>query len=98
MLSGETTGTTHNEKQRDEIIQLIREANGSGATQSKVCDIIGISAKTLQRWNKPDNVQDGRLDGQHKPPNKMTELERQRIIKVANEPEFAKLPPGKIVP
>ena len=84
--------------QREEIIQWISEASKSGARQSKACDIIGISAKTLQRWSRSDNVQDGRLDSQHEPPNKLTEIERQRIIKVANEPEYAKLPPSKIVP
>lgn len=85
-------------KQREEIIYWIDEARTSGARQSKACEVIGISAKTLQRWSRPDNVEDGRLDGQHEPPNKLTELERQRIIAVANELEYAKLPPSKIVP
>lgn len=85
-------------KQREEIIRWIDEARKSGARQSKACEVIGICAKTLQRWSKPDNVQDGRLDRQLEPINKLTELERQRIIKVANEQEYAQLPPSKIVP
>ena len=85
-------------KQREEIIDWISEARENGARQSKACEIIGISAKTLQRWSLSDAVQDGRLDRLHEPPNKLTELERQRIITVANESEYAKLPPSKIVP
>ena len=84
--------------ERKEIITLVNEACDSGARQSKACKCIGISAKTFQRWCQPDNARDGRLDAKHEPCNKLTELERQRIIKVANEPEYADLPPSKIVP
>lgn len=58
----------------------------------------GISGKTLQRWMKPNNHHDGRIDAVHVPKNKLTELERQRLINVANSPEFSSLPPSKIVP
>jgi hypothetical protein len=37
-------------------------------------------------------------DAKHEPSNKLTTQERQRIIKVANEPAYADLPPNKIVP
>lgn len=80
------------------IIKLIFEAQESGARQSKACGIMGITPKTLQRWRQPDNLQDGRLDAVHEPQTKLSELERQRIIKVANDPEYANLSPSKIVP
>ena len=86
------------EKERKEITGLIKEAQDAGARQSKACEIIEISPKTLQRWNRPDNVQDGRLDAKHAPINKLTDVECQRIINVANAPEYADLPPNKIVP
>ncbi len=85
-------------EERKAIIASIRQAQDEGARQSKACDIIGISSKTLQRWSCPDNVQDGRVDAKHEPVNKLTELECQRIIQVANEPEYANLPANKIVP
>jgi len=84
--------------ERTEMIELIEQARASGARQSQACKTIGISAKTFQRWVKPDNQQDGRLFAKHEPKNKLTELDRQRIIKVANEPDYADLPPCKIVP
>jgi transposase-like protein len=48
-----------------EISLLIKEAQEAGARQSKACEIVGISEKTLQRWNQEDNEQDGRLDAKH---------------------------------
>jgi len=80
------------------MIALIEQARASGARQSLACKALGISAKTLQRWVRPENQKDGRLDAQHVPKNKLTALERQRIIKVANEADYANCSPSKIVP
>jgi transposase InsO family protein len=43
-------------------------------------------------------VGDGRLDNQHTPHNKLSEFERQRLLKVASDPAYAQLQPSKIVP
>ena len=83
--------------ERAEIIKLIDEARMSGARQSQACRIIGISCRTLQRWQQ-DDTHDGRIDAKHAPANKLTAMERQHIIQTANKPEYADLPPGKIVP
>jgi transposase InsO family protein len=84
--------------ERSEIIELITEANDTGARQSQACDVIGISAKTFQRWMKLDDQIDGRLDRSDEPKNKLSELERQQILAIANEDKYADLPPSKIVP
>lgn len=84
--------------ERIDVIQLVSQAQSSGARQSKACEVIGISAKTLQRWKHFDNEEDGRIEAIRNPPNKLTELERQRVIKVANDQEFAHLAPTQIVP
>jgi len=84
--------------ERKEIIELVTQASNDGARQAKACEAVGISAKTFQRWAQPWNTQDGRIIVNHTPSNKLTELERQRIIKVSNEAEFANLPPSQIVP
>ena len=83
---------------RATIISLISQAQASGARQTLACEIVGISPKTLQRWRKPDTVQDGRLDAVHEPANKLTALERQHILNVANEPEYVNCSPNQIVP
>jgi putative transposase len=68
------------------------------ARQSAACGVIGISAKTLQRWARPDNGEDGRLEAHHEPSTKLTVEEREQIISVANESGYASLSPSKIVP
>jgi transposase InsO family protein len=85
-------------QEREKIIELVGVAMKSGARQSAACDIIGISAKTLQRWCAPKNTGDQRLDTEREPANKLTELERCRILKVTNEAEYADLAPAQIVP
>ena len=84
--------------ERAEVIELVNESRASGARQSMACEIMGISAKTLQRWKQDGNAQDGRIDAKHEPANKLTAMEKQRLIQTANKPEYADLPPGKIVP
>lgn len=59
---------------------------------------MGINAKTIQRWRDENNTHDKRLDASHVPKNKLTDLERQRIINIANEAAYANLPPSQIVP
>ena len=83
---------------REVIIAEVNEAMRAGARQSAACEVIGISAKTLQRWAQPDNTQDGRLEARHEPSTKLTQWERAQILTVANEPEYAALSPSKIVP
>ena len=85
-------------KDREAIMDSIKQATESGARQSQACEVIGISAKTLQRWSYPDNAQDSRQTAVHHPVNKLTSFERKRIITIANEPAYEHLPPSKIVP
>ena len=83
---------------RQETTHLIDEARLAGARQSGACEVMAISARTYQRWIDSLDKGDGRLTAKHEPANKLTELERQRMIKIANEPEYADLSPSKIVP
>jgi transposase InsO family protein len=84
--------------ERQEVIDLIAQAQNSGARQKQACEVIGISAKTLQRWESSTCQEDGRLIATHTPKNKLSEMEYQRVLKVANSPEYGHLPPGQIVP
>jgi len=86
---------------RVKAIELIDEAVTSGARRVKACEELGISDRTHRRWTSAeDNVRkDARPDAQHDAPaNKLSAQERQAILDVCNEPEFAHLPPGQIVP
>lgn len=84
--------------ERFAMMSYIHQARSSGARQQKACDVIGISVKTLQRWSQAKNRQDGRIQATHTPQNKLSELERRRVLKIANMSEYASLSPSQIVP
>lgn len=84
--------------QKTQIIQWVHQACIEGARQRLACDIVGISAKTLQRWVSAGDLADKRQMVEKTPSNKLSALEQARVIAVANSNEFAHLPPSQIVP
>ncbi len=84
--------------ERAQTIQLIQEARDAGSRQSKACEIVGISSKTLQRWCQENNYGDNRLEPSRVPHNKLSAIERQRILISVNQNDYADLSPAKLVP
>ena len=83
------------------MITLIDETCDAGARLSQACRVLAISARTLQRWREDGEVKaDGRKEAgaQRVPTNKLCEHERRQILDIANEPQFAPMPPSQIVP
>lgn len=83
------------------MVDLIKEARAAGVRQSKACKLVGISSRTLQRWDDGDQVlADGRgaAAPHRQPSNKLSSLERRSVLDVANSQEFAHLAPNQIVP
>lgn len=83
---------------RNSIMNLVGEAMAAGASQRRCCAAIGMSERTLQRWRASPQMADQRSSRVQQPANRLTELERERILAVANSPEFGGLPPSQIVP
>lgn len=85
---------------RQYYASLVCEATNAGARKELACREIGISIRTLQRWQKDGDINaDQRPTAKREEPsNKLTALERQRIIDVCNQKEYASLPPSQIVP
>lgn len=83
------------------MIGWIEQSVAAGARLSRACQVLGLSARTLQRWRQPGELQgDGRLQAgaQRVPANKLSESERHAILAVANQPEHVDRPPSQIVP
>jgi len=80
------------------IMGLVKEANRSGARLAKACEILEVSARMVERWKASESLEDGRKGPSKEPANKLTELERKRILKVVNSPEYRDLSPKQIVP
>jgi len=79
---------------------LIDEAVVSGARKEKACEEIGLSIRTLQRWQESGEISgDKRSDADKpEPSNKLTEEEQQAILDTCNQEEYANLGPSQIVP
>ena len=85
--------------ERRSIIEGVGTAMSQGARQNKAAAIIGLSARTLQRWKQSDDIKlDGRKTREFIPPNKLTEDERYRVLSIANSDEFKHMAPHQIVP
>jgi putative transposase len=85
---------------RQYYASLVDEAVAAGARKHKACEVIGLSLRTLQRWQKAGNIgPDKRPDAiRPEPANKLTEAEKQAILDTSNQERFASLSPCQIVP
>lgn len=86
--------------ERDQVMALVAEAIVAGARQERACEVISLSERTLQRWknDQAGGVGDRRPARVQTPRNRLSELERQRLLAIANSAEFGHLPPSQIVP
>lgn len=83
---------------RQEICTMVDEAKTQGVRQARACSTLGLSARTLQRWQRDRLRGDGRVARVQQPVNKLTELEYRRVLTIANSAEYGHLPPSQIVP
>ena len=96
-LLGRGRMTTHEE--RKQVIVLLNESISAGARRAKACEVLGLSKRTLQRWQTGETVRcDQRPLRDYRPPHKLTAIERAEVLAVANSDEFGHLPPSQIVP
>lgn len=80
------------------MLELIDQACAAGARLRAVCARLGLSARTIQRWRRPETREDMRCGPHHAPPNRLSDGERRRILEVVNSPEYRNLSPKQIVP
>jgi transposase InsO family protein len=84
--------------QRGLVMALLNEALLMGARQDRACAAVCLSERTLQRWQRDAARGDQRTARLQAPKNKLSALERQHLVAIANSDEFGHLPPGQIVP
>ncbi len=85
---------------RRKTIELIDAARKSGSRLIPTCQVLGVSARTYQRWIKQGNAcRDRRPEAIRRvPANKLTLEERQHVLDVCHKKENASLPPSQLVP
>ena len=84
--------------EREHIQSLIADAVVAGARRTRACAELGISERTLQRWEKSP-VGDLRPQAKRPvPANRLSDADRAEVVRLCNSPEFASAPPHQIVP
>jgi putative transposase len=89
---------------RRSMVHDIAVARSAGARLLPACLIVGITLRTLQRWQCAAEVigvvcADARpLAVRPVPAHALSDTERAHIMSIANEPRFAAIPPARIVP
>ena len=86
---------------RQSLSQDIGVAHAAGARLHLACEIAGIDLRTLQRWKAHEGLTagDGRPGAVRPlPSHALSGAERAELVRVANEPRFAAVPPARIVP
>ena len=83
-------------------LEILDRAVAAGATAELLADRMGIALRTLQRWRHQfagDGDGVDRRKGSHRQvSHRLTEEERTQILRTCNQPQYAALPPGQIVP
>ena len=63
-------------------VVLVSEAVEAGARRFKACEVLGISVRTLQRWEKRLEKSDQRRGAKDKPKNSLSEAEKELIVEI----------------
>lgn len=78
-------------------INLITRAVQHGARQRRACEVIGITARTLQYWRMA-GLTDRRQTVKKEPANSLSRQEKDEILTVCNSEEFRNQTPKQRVP
>lgn len=86
---------------RQQMAQAIDQAHRAGARLKPACELAGIDVRTLQRWKAADGLVHGDRRPhavRERPAHALSSAERAEVLRLANEPRFAEVPPARIVP
>ncbi len=83
-------------------MQILAEGIAAGARASELAKLMGVGLTTLQRWRREFRADGNGVDrckgSTRKVAHRLSVDEGQRILLTCNEPKYADLPPGQIVP
>jgi putative transposase len=83
---------------RQTAVELVTEAVTNGARRAPACRVLGISLRTLQRWETEAGREDRRHGPHSGPANTLSDEEREQVVSIATSLEYRDLAPSQIVP
>jgi len=80
------------------ILSAITDAQCAGARLALACRIVGISARTIERWRGNPGSEDARCGPIRRPRNALSPAELTQILSVLKSSRYAHLSPKQLVP
>ena len=77
--------------------ELVAQAVRDGCRKAKACEVLGLSLRTVQRWERGD-LEDRRRGSRAQPANRLSEDERTSVVAMLNAPAYRDKSPNQIVP
>ena len=78
-------------------MELVEQAKGSGARRQASCEVLEVSLRTLERWEKAPATGDQRRGPVTACGHGLSETEKQAMVEVCNSREYRDLSPWQIV-
>lgn len=82
---------------RRSCMDLVKQAKASGAGRAACCQVLDVSLRTLERWEKEPDKGDQRRGPDTVPAHGLSEDERRAIVEVSNSSAYRDLSPWQIV-
>ena len=80
------------------ILAALGEAQRVGARLHAACSVIGISARTIERWRNRPGIDDGRCGPRRRPRNALSSAEEAHLVTVMTSARYGHLSPKQLVP
>jgi putative transposase len=80
------------------IVAALAEARQGGARLDAACQVLGLSARTIQRWKRAPEADDRRCGPRHRPGNALSVGERAQVVSLLTSREYGHLSPKQLVP
>jgi putative transposase len=80
------------------ILAALNEAQIAGARLHAACQVIGVSARTIQRWTRHPDADDRRCGPRHRPGNALSAREETQLLALMTSTAYGHLSPKQLVP
>ena len=80
------------------IVAALNEAHMAGARLHAACQVIGVSARTIQRWKGRPEGDDRRCGPRYRPGNALSAREEAEVLALMTSVEYGHLSPKQLVP
>jgi len=82
---------------RQSCMELVKQAQAGGAGRAASCEVLDVSLRTLERWEKQPDQGDQRRGPDTVCGHALSEKEQQAIVAVCNRSDYRDLSPWQIV-